>query len=149
MRYFALKVGFLNIVSVLFLAVCFMEPSMAAPSFTTPTATTLNNPAQNSPSRKQLDEAYQRHLKTPQDRALALQYSNIATQLKDYEAAIPPLEGILINEPDNAGIKIQIGILYRALGSKLMAKQYFIDAENSPGVSPEITTKAEGYLRGL
>lgn len=97
-------------------------------------------------SRKELDEAYAQVLQHPMDRQITLNYARIALELKDYEAAIPPLERILMSEPGNARIKLQVGILYRALGSKLMARQYFADAAQTQGAPAEVVSEAEDYL---
>lgn len=102
--------------------------------------------AAQTASRPELDEAYAQVLQHPMDRQLTLNYARIALELKDYEAAIPPLERILMSEPENARIKLQVGILYRALGSKLMARQYFADAAQTKDAPGEIIKEAEDYL---
>lgn len=99
--------------------------------------------------RKQLDETYERTLKHPNDRALSLEYAAIAMKLNDYEAAISPLERILMNEPQNAKIRMQIGVLYRSLGSKLIAKQYFEEAASTKGAPPDVVEEAKGYLNAM
>jgi len=103
----------------------------------------------NAALRKQLDETYERVLKNPQDRALSLEYAAIAMKMNDFEAAISPLERILMNEPQNAKIRLQIGILYRSLGSKVIAKQYFEEAASTQGAPPAVVEEAKGYLNAI
>ncbi len=96
-----------------------------------------------------LEASYARLLKNPTDRQLNLDYAALAMQMKDYESAIPPLERILMNEPDNAKIRLQIGILYHLLGSKTIAKEYFLEARSTPGAPTAVVQEAEGYLHGM
>jgi Flp pilus assembly protein TadD len=98
---------------------------------------------------QQLDDAYQQVLQNPQDRATLEQYARIAIALGNYEAAIPPMESLLMSNPDDADLKLIIGTLYMKLGSKLMARQYFEDAQGTPDVSQETKDKAGEYLREL
>src|SRR5579863_7135658 len=93
-----------------------------------------------------VQESYIRLLEHPADRQLNLNYAKQAMQLKDYEAAIPPLERILMNEPLNAKICLQIGILYHLLHSDTIAREYFLEAKSTPGARPAITKEADGYL---
>ncbi len=95
-----------------------------------------------------LERSYAALLKNPTDRQLNLDYAGLAMQIKDYESAIPPLERILMNEPGNAKIRLQIGILYHLLGSDMIAKQYFMEARSTPGAPAEVIKEADGYLHG-
>ena len=115
------------------------------------TLTSVASAADDAELRTQSQEQnYLRQLlENPSDRSLNLNYAAQAMQLHDYEAAISPLERILMHEPDNAKIHLQIGILYHLLGSDLIARQYFEDTLATPGVSPAITEEAQGYLRGI
>ena len=112
-------------------------------------ATAAQGADQSVPALPQLDEAYQQLLKNPQDETLLNQYADIAIEQKNYEAAIPPLESLLMSNPDDADLKVEIGTMYMNLGSKLMAKQYFEDAQNTEGASQDAKDKAKGYLREL
>jgi Flp pilus assembly protein TadD len=104
--------------------------------------------AQDDTARVALEQSYQALLQNPGDRQLNLNYAALAMQLKDYESAIPPLERILMNEPANAKIRLQIGILYHLLGSRVIAKDYFMETVATPGAPAEIVKEAQGYLHG-
>src|SRR4051812_26729089 len=82
-------------------------------------------------ARKEMDTLYQQMLINPGDKALTMRYANSAMQAEDYEAAIAPLERILMSEPDNAKVKLNLGVMYHALGSYTMAKSYFTDARQT------------------
>lgn len=96
-----------------------------------------------------VQQSYVRLLEHPTDRQLNLNYAKLVMQRKDYEAAIPPLERILMSEPLNAKICLQIGILYHLLHSDRVAKEYFLEAKSTPGAPVAIIKEADGYLHGL
>ncbi len=100
-------------------------------------------------TQTQFDDAYQQLLKNPQDQTLLINYANIGIRLKNYEAVIPPLESMLMSNPDDADLKVKIGSLYQLLGSTLMAKHYFEDAVDTPDASQETIDQAKERLRGL
>lgn len=104
---------------------------------------------QPAPTQAQLDDAYQQLLKDPQNQTLLVKYANTAIGLKNYEAAIPPLESLLMSDPDDADLKVKIGLLYMNLGSKMMAQHYFEDARDTPDASQDTKDKADAYLRQL
>jgi len=101
------------------------------------------------PASQQLNDAYQQVLKNPQDQATLENYARIATDEKNYEAAIPPLESLLMSNPDDAELKVRIGELYMKLGSTDMAKQYFEEAQSTDGASQETKDKAAEHLHEL
>lgn len=112
----------------------------------------LSMPAQaadSAPLRQQRDESYQRLLENPADRPETLLYAAINMRMGDYESAIPPLERILMHEPANAKIRMQIGVLYKSLGSKLLAREYLSKARDTKDAEAKIVERAKEYLRGL
>ncbi len=88
------------------------------------------------------DAAYQQLLANPSDIALTLKYAKLCAAAGDYEAAIPPLERLLISKPDSPKLRLEIGILYYLLGSFDTAKTYLKDAKKDP----TLTAKADDYL---
>ena len=99
--------------------------------------------------KAQFEAHYAQLLEHPSDRSLNLTYAAEAMQLQDYEAAISPLERILMPEPGNAKIHLQIGILYHLLGSDMIARQYFEDTLAIPDAPSAVTEEAKGYLHGV
>lgn len=99
--------------------------------------------------KAQFEQAYTRLLADPSNRELNLNYAAMAMQMQDFEAAISPLERILMNEPKNAKIRLQIGILYNSLGSKMIARQYFEEVLATPGAPEAVVEEAKGHLNAI
>lgn len=131
------KLKFLCVLVALGLAFLWFMPAMAQTRVDT------------SGLKQRFDEAYLQLLENPSDRMLNLNYAGLAMQMRDYEAAISPLERILMNEPANAKIRLQVGILYQSLGSQLIAEQYFLEAMNTPGASADVVKQAKGYIDAM
>lgn len=119
-------------VPALFAAIALLLPSAgsAQPSLTSSEAETL----------------YAQILTDPGNRDLNLRFSALMATKGDYEAAIPPLERILLREPENAWLQMQLGNLYKALGSKAMARTYLDSVLHNPKASPEVVGQARQTL---
>jgi Flp pilus assembly protein TadD len=90
---------------------------------------------------------YQSLLRQPNSLVLNQQYANLCITENDFEAAIPPLERLAILQPSNVLLRLRLGEMFKALGSDVMARKYFLEALNHPRASAEITSKARGYLQ--
>jgi tetratricopeptide (TPR) repeat protein len=101
----------------------------------------------------QLDALYEELLVNPADIDKTLAYSRLAVDLGDYEAAIPPLERLLITSPDTPQLKLELGILYYLLGSYDVSREYLNDAtqRRRDGSLPpaEVTAAANDYLNRM
>lgn len=95
------------------------------------------------------DRAYAKMMSNPADLDGTLDYAELAAELGDYEAAIPPLERILLSNPDIPKIKLELGILYYLLGSKDVSRIYFQQVKQSAKASPEMVGTADEYLMKL
>ncbi len=104
--------------------------------------------AQASPAQSsaKLDAAFQAMLKEPRSVDLAMRYAETATELGDYEAAIPPLERLLMFNPDLPQVKLEVGVLYFLLNSHIMATKYMKEVKADAHATPEMVRRAEGYL---
>lgn len=96
--------------------------------------------------KQQLDAMYHELLGNPTDLDLTMRYAELAVELGDYEAAIPPMERLLMNNPNVPKIKLELGILYYLLGSYDMSKTYLVQAKESAASKPEIKQQADSYL---
>lgn len=96
--------------------------------------------------QRQFDDAYMELLSNPGDLDLTLKYAELAVDIGDYEAAIPPLERILMSNPDLPKIRLELGILYYLLGSNDLAKNYFKEAKQGAKAQPDIVKQADDYL---
>lgn len=98
---------------------------------------------------KVFEDTFQKMMKDPANVDVTLQYATVAVSLNNYEAAIPPLERILMFNPNLPKIKLQLGVLYYKLDSMNMAKTYFEEAANSEDASDEIKSSANNYLQKI
>lgn len=98
---------------------------------------------------RQFDQTFNEMIRNPSDMAKARQYSDLAAQMGNYEAAIPPLERMLLIDPDQPDVKLAIGSYYIKLGSKDMAKVYLEDAKKTPGAKPEVIQQADSLIKQL
>lgn len=96
--------------------------------------------------QQQFEAAFQRMYEKPSSVDLTLEYARLAIKVGDYEAAIPPLERLLMFNPELTRLKLKLGEMYYKLEAHDMAKLYFsevVDLSNGQG---ELATKAEAFL---
>ena len=103
----------------------------------------------NSDIRKAFDQTFYQMLDDPADLEVTMRYANLAVQLKDYEAAIPALERILLFNPDLPRIKQELGVLYYKLDSMDMARSYLEDSKNGKNVPADVLAAADKYLNQI
>lgn len=99
--------------------------------------------------KEQREASYRRLMERPSDHAETLLYTALCLRMADYESAISPLERILMKEPDNAKIRMQIGVLYKSLGSQLLARQYLDAVARDKKADASIVKQAKDHLRDL
>lgn len=99
--------------------------------------------------QERFEAAFVKSYSDPSNVDAALDYANLAVQVKDYEAAIPPLERILMYNPELTEIKLELGIMYFNLGSLDMAKTYFDAVLEDKNVSADVAQQAKDYLGKL
>lgn len=99
--------------------------------------------------QKEFDTVFMSMLDDPANVDLTLHYANLAIELKDYEAAIPALERVLLFNPTLSKVKQELGVMYYRLDSFDVARTYFEDALDDEGASEETTTLAQKYLAKL
>jgi len=92
------------------------------------------------------DRLYQQLMAYPGDQEKTLAYANRASQLGDYEAAVAPLERLLIVNPTSSKLRLELGILYYLLGSKEVSKTYLQEAKTGATANPDIIKQADSYL---
>ena len=86
--------------------------------------------------RAAADVLFKRMLVKPDDLDAAFRFSEIESQLGDYEAAIGALERMLFYNRDLPRVKLELGLLYFRLGSYEQARSYF-NAAIAAGDTPE------------
>ena len=91
--------------------------------------------------------AYQQLLKRPADKATNERYAALSIERKDYESAIPPLERLSMQSPDDMGYVLQLGEMYQKLNSKAVARSYFEQVAKHPKSTPEQKAEANKNIQ--
>lgn len=99
--------------------------------------------------RKELNSVYAQLLRKPSDINLTLKYADLAVSLGDYEAAIPPLERLVMLDPTLYRTKLKLGTFYEKLGSKVVARSYYEDVAKDAAAPGDVKTQAKQYLSKL
>lgn len=85
----------------------------------------------------------------PGDVDAAMKYSALAVELNDYEAAIPPLERLLMMNPALPEVRLQVGTLYYLLNSFDNATLQLELVINDKTATPELVAKANSTLNKI
>lgn len=102
-----------------------------------------------SEKQDRLHSLYNELMANPGDTEKTIAYAELATELGDYEAAIPPLERLLITHPNTPKIKLELGILYYLLGSYDMATTYLEEVKKAKSAQPDLVQQADEYLQRM
>ncbi len=94
-------------------------------------------------------KAFWAMLADPSNTEKTIRYAELAVKIGDYEAAIPPLERLLMLNPKLPKVRLEIGVLYYLLNSREVARGYLNDVKNDPHAAPELVKRAEDYLARL
>jgi tetratricopeptide (TPR) repeat protein len=94
-------------------------------------------------------KAFQHSYHHPDDVGAALAYAEEAVKIGDYEAAIPPLERILMFNPALPEVRLEVGVLYYLLDSKDMAKKQLSLVVNDAKANESLKERAHSYLAKL
>jgi Flp pilus assembly protein TadD len=93
------------------------------------------------------NDAYQQLLKRPADKATNERYAALSIERKDYESAIPPLERLSMQSPDDMRYVLQLGEMYQKLDSKAVARSYFEQVAKHPKSTPEQKAEANKNIQ--
>jgi tetratricopeptide (TPR) repeat protein len=99
--------------------------------------------------QQQLDESFRAVFRNPGDTGANATYAQRLVDAGDYERAISTLERILITDPTQTGVRVEIGALYFRLGSYEIARSYFQRALTDPSLSPELRARVEQFLADI
>lgn len=99
--------------------------------------------------RAEFNKTYSMLLHNPSDVELTLKYADLAVRLNDYEAAIPPLERLVMLDPTLYRTKVKLGTFYAKLGSNVVARSYFSDVANDANAPKDIVNQAKQHLNKL
>jgi len=114
-------------------------------------AARLASPAAADPleAQRQLDEGFRLVLQNPGDVGVNATYAQRLIDAGEYEKAVATLERILITDPSQTAVRVEVGALYFRLGSYETARVYFQRALADPNLSPELRAQAEQFLKDI
>lgn len=95
------------------------------------------------------ETAFQDMLADPTDKAKTLHYADMADRVGDHEAAVPPLERLLMQNPNQPDLMVRIGYHYYHLQSYAMAKKYLNDALAMKSIRSNDRNEANALLADI
>jgi hypothetical protein len=90
--------------------------------------------------------AYQNVLNDPNDLGKTFAYAEKLVEERNFESAAAVLERLAIRYPQQAEIRLELGVMYYRLNSPQMAKDQFQRVLAMPGADQEVKRKAEEFL---
>ncbi|MBI3514251.1 MAG: tetratricopeptide repeat protein [Proteobacteria bacterium] len=105
--------------------------------------------AQQLDVQRSLDEGFRRVFQNPADMGANRTYAKQLIDAGEYEKAVAALERILITDPTQTAVRVEIGALYFRLGSYEAARSYFQRALADPSLSPELRAEVERFLADI
>lgn len=90
--------------------------------------------------------AYEAVLKDPGDLGTTFAYAEKLIEERNFESAAAVLERLAITYPQQAEIRLELGVMYYRLNSPQMATDQFKRVLAMPGATPEVRRKAEEFL---
>lgn len=88
-------------------------------------------------------------MQNPGNVDLTYRYAQMLVKAGDFEGAVSALEGLLLINPNQPRLRLEIGVLYVRMGNYATAKAYLQRALESPNVPPDIRTRLEAYIREI
>ena len=92
------------------------------------------------------EAAFQETLRDPGNLDALFRFASLAVETGDLEGAVSALERMLILNPDQPRVRMELGILYFRLGSYQAARTYLETAVASPALPPDQRARAEDFL---
>lgn len=94
-------------------------------------------------------QAFERMYRQPGSVALTLDYAKLAIEKGDFEAALSPLERLLMLNPSLPEVRLELGVMYFKLNSKLVAKEHLRLVAEDLSASEEVQKRAKDFLAKL
>ena len=91
---------------------------------------------------------FKRVFDDPTDVRVTFRFTELATRLGDYEAAIGALTRVLYFNPHLPRVRLQLGQLYFKLGAYKIARSYFEEARRE-GAPPDVLVETERFVAEL
>jgi tetratricopeptide (TPR) repeat protein len=98
---------------------------------------------------REFHAAFEKMYAKPGDVNLTLDYAKLAVELGDYESALSPLERVLMINPNLPEARLELGIMYFKLNSKLVAKEHLKLVVDDASADAALKQRAQEYLAKL
>lgn len=85
----------------------------------------------------------------PGDVEATLHYAKLAVELGDYEAALSPLERLLMINPQLPEVRLELGVMYYNLKSNLVAREHLQHVAEDATATEALKKRASDYLAKL
>ena len=106
-------------------------------------------PSGDAAKRQAYDAAFKAMMADPGNLDKAFAFAGLAIDVGDFDGAISALERMLLIDPNLPRVKLELGVLYYRVGSYQVAQNYLNEALESPNVPPEVSEKANRFLREI
>ncbi len=100
-------------------------------------------------ARRNLDDSFRQVLRNPGDMGANRGYADALVDAGEYEKAIATLERVLITDPSQTAVRVEIGALYFRLGSYETARAYFRRALEESSLPADLRARVEQYLADI
>lgn len=103
--------------------------------------------AQSDPSiRSDIDRAFNQLFNSPGDPGLTYGYAQLQIRAGNYEAAVAAYERLLLQQPNQPRLLVELGVLYIRMGSYQVARGYLQRARALPNLTPDLVSTIDRYL---
>ena len=100
----------------------------------------------NGALKAEAELLFKQMLVRPDNLDAAFKFSEIETQLGDYEAAIGALERMLFYNNQLPRVKLELGLLYFKLGSYETARSYFASVRDLPDAPFDVRQRVDTFI---
>lgn len=100
----------------------------------------------NPATKAAYDAAFQETLRKPADPPTLIRFAELAIEMGDLEGAISALERLLLQNPDQPRVKLELAALYNRLGSREAARPYAEAVVAAGNATPENKEQARALL---
>ncbi|MGE0736083.1 MAG: tetratricopeptide repeat protein [Alphaproteobacteria bacterium] len=94
----------------------------------------------------EIKQTHAQLMRNPGNIELTYKYAQLMVKAGDFEGAVSALEGLLLINPNQPRLRLEIGVLYLRMGNYATAKAYLQRALESPDVPADIRTRIEAYI---
>ena len=99
--------------------------------------------------QRQYDAAFQQMYNNPGNLDAAFNYASLATKVGDFEGAAGAYSSMLLIDPEQPRVRLELGVVYYRLKSYSLARSYLETALLSPDLPADARQSAEALLLSI